>query len=159
LELLETLFDKSFYEAIPEKKSVEDMLIHTNNYLVNQLPRIFCLDKRIIRAVDLISHTKGQLNITDLASEVCLCQRHFERQFKSAIGISPKTFAKIFRFKHVLQCLGNNPHKSLLTIAEEFGYYNHTHLINDFKTFSGDTPTDFRQKKSIFYTYGAEYIE
>jgi AraC-like DNA-binding protein len=159
LESLETLFDNSFCERLPEKQSVEDMITHTNNYLVNQLPRLYFPDKRIIRAMDLISLTKGQLNFADLASEVCLCQRHFERKFKSAIGVSPKTFAKIFRFKHVLQCLGNYPHKNLLTIAEEYGYYDHTHLINDFKTLSGDTPTDFRQKKSIFYTYGVEYIE
>jgi transcriptional regulator GlxA family with amidase domain len=98
------------------------------------------------------------LNFAGLASEVCLCQRHFERKFKSAIGVSPKTFAKIFRFKHVLQVLGNYPQKNLLTTAEEYGYYNHTHLINDFKTFSGETPTVFRQKKSISYTCGTEYI-
>ena len=49
------------------------------------------------------------------------------------------------------------PQKDLLTIAVETGYYDHTHLIKDFKSLTGDTPNDFRQKKSIFYAYGDEY--
>jgi len=105
----------------------------------------------------LINFSKGQLSLADVASDVCLCQRHFERKFKSAIGVSPKMFAKIFRFNYALQCMKKYPHKDLLTIATECGYYDHTHLAKDFKSLTGDTPSDFRQKKSIFYAYGEEY--
>ena len=158
LALVETLFDKSFYETLPEKQSVAEIVAHTNNCLINQLPFLYHSDRQIIRAVDVISLAKGQLNIAGVASDVCLSQRHFERKFKSTVGVSPKMFAKIFRFKHTLQCMLKYPHKDLLTIAEECGYYDHTHLIKDFKLLSGDTPTDFRQKKSIFYAYSDDYI-
>ena len=158
LALLETLFDKSFYEELPEKQSFEEIVAHTNRYLTKQLPCLYHFDRQIIRAVDLISLANGQLNLADVASDVCLCQRHFERKFKSTVGVSPKMFAKIFRFKHALKCMHNYPHKNLLTIAEECGYYDYTHLQKDFKLLSGDTPTDFRQKKSIFYAYSDEYI-
>ncbi|MDR2938562.1 MAG: helix-turn-helix domain-containing protein [Prevotellaceae bacterium] len=157
LALLETLFDKSFYEALPEKKSVAEIIAHTNQFLIKQLPNLYYFDKQIVRAVDLISHKKGQLNLTDVASDVCLCQRHFERKFKSVVGVSPKMFAKIFRFKNALQHMQMFAHKDLLTIALECGYYDHTHLAKDFKLFTGDTPTDFRRKKSIFYAYADEY--
>jgi AraC-like DNA-binding protein len=158
LSLVETLFDKSFYEALPEKQSVAEIVAHTNSCLINQLSCLYHSNRQIIRAVDLISLAKGQLSLAAVASDVCLCQRHFERKFKSSVGVSPKMFAKIVRFKHVLQCMQKYPHKDLLTIAVESGYYDHTHLIKDFKLLSGDTPNDFRQKKSIFYAYGDEYI-
>jgi AraC-like DNA-binding protein len=158
LALLETLFDKSFYEALPEKQSFEEIVAHTNRCLINQLPCLYHFDKQIIRAVDLISLANGQLNLTGVAFDVCLSQRHFERKFKSAIGVSPKMFAKIFRFKHAVKYLHNCSHKDLVTIAEECGYYDYTHLQKDFKSLSGDTPTGFRQKKSIFYAYSDEYI-
>ena len=144
LALVETLFDKSFYETLPEKQSMEEIITHTDNYLINRIPCLYHFDKQIIRAVDLIFFAKGQLSPAKVASDVCLCQRQFERKFKSAIGISPKTFAKIVRFKQALRCLRNSSYQDLLSVALECGYYDHTHLIKDFKTFSGNTPTDLR---------------
>ena len=145
LALVDTLFSKSFCEKIPEKQSVEEIITLTDNFLINRIPYLYHSNKQIIRAVDLIYFAKGQLPLADLASDVCLCQRHFERNFKSTVGISPKLFAKIFRFKHALRCLKNYPHKDLLTVAIECGYYDHSHLIKDFKTLSGNTPTDLRK--------------
>ncbi|MDR1342373.1 MAG: helix-turn-helix domain-containing protein [Prevotellaceae bacterium] len=145
LALVETLFGKSFCEALAEKQSVAEIVACTNSYLTSLLPCLYRSDGQIVHAVDLIYLTKGQLPLAAVASDVCLCQRHFERKFKSAIGISPKLFAKIFRFKHALQCLKSYPHKDLLTVAVECGYYDHSHLIKDFKMLSGDTPADFRR--------------
>jgi AraC-like DNA-binding protein len=145
LALVETLFDKFFCEILAEKQSIAEIVAHTDNYLINLLSCLYHSDTRIIHAVDLIYLAKGQLPLAAVASDVCLCQRHFERKFKSAVGISPKMFAKIFRFKHALRCLKNYPHKDLLTVAIECGYYDHAHLIKDFKTLSGDAPTDLRQ--------------
>jgi AraC-like DNA-binding protein len=145
LSLVETLFDKPFYELLPEKKSVEEIIIHIDNYLLQRLPYLHNIEKQIIHAVNLIYLANGQLSLTQTAAEVCLCPRHFERKFKSAIGISPKTFARVIRFKHALHCLEGDPHKDLLTIAVECGYYDHAHLIKDFKTFSGNTPAYFKR--------------
>jgi AraC-like DNA-binding protein len=144
LTLVDTLFDKSFFETIPEKHSVSEMIAYTDNYFFNKLPLTYRSEKQIIRAVDLIYFSNGQLSPSKIASEVCLCQRHFERKFKSVIGISPKTFAKVIRFKHALRCLRNYPYKDLLSVTIECGYYDHTHLIKDFKTFSGNTPALMR---------------
>ena len=144
LALLETLFDKSFYETLPEKQSFAEIVAHTNSYLINQLSGLYHFNKQIIHAVDMIYFSKGQLSPAKVASDVCLCQRHFERKFKSAIGVNPKTFAKIVRFEHALQCIRNCSYQDLLSVALECGYYDHTHLIKDFKTFSGDTPAGLR---------------
>ncbi|MDR1197673.1 MAG: helix-turn-helix domain-containing protein, partial [Prevotellaceae bacterium] len=145
LALVETLFSKSFCEAFAEKQSIAERVTYTDSYLVSLLPCLYRSDRQIIRAVDMIYLAKGQLPLAAVASDICLCQRHFERKFKSAIGISPKLFAKIFRFKYALRCLKNYPHKDLLDVAIECGYYDHSHLIKDFKTLSGDVPTDLRR--------------
>ena len=158
LALVETLFDKSFYETLPEKQSAQEIIAHINNYLINLLPRLYLPDKQIIRAVDTINFTKGQLNLTRLASDICLSQRHFERRFKTAIGISPKTFAKIVRFKYTIQDIVEYPEKDLLTIALEHGYYDRTHLMKDIKSFSGDAPTDIRKKREIYYAPDECYV-
>jgi transcriptional regulator GlxA family with amidase domain len=112
---------------------------------VNLLPCLYRPDGQITRAVDLIRLANGQLPIAAVAPDVCLCQRHFERKFKSAIGISPKLFAKIFRFKHALRRLKSDPREDLLDVAVACGYHDHSHLIKDFKALSGDAPTNFRR--------------
>ena len=142
--LVDSWFDKAFYETLPEKQSVEEIIIHTNNQLIKQLSYLYHFDQQINHAVHLIRQAKGNLSLADVASDICLCQRHFERKFKSIVGVSPKMFAKIFRFKHAAQYLQNCPHKDLLTIAVECGYYDHAHLIKDFKSLSGNAPKDFR---------------
>jgi len=144
LALVETLFNQSFRETIPEKQTAAEIIAYTNDYLIDRLSCIYQSDMQVIRSVELISRAKGQISLAKVASDVCLCQRHFERRFKSTIGISPKMFAKISRFKHALRCLKSTPYKDLLTVAVECGYYDHSHLIKEFKTFSGDAPTDLR---------------
>jgi AraC-like DNA-binding protein len=141
---VETLFDSSWDETLPEQQSTEAIINYVNNYLISRFSRLYLPDQRIVRAVDLICLAKGQLSLPAVAAEVCLCQRHFERKFKSATGISPKMFAKVVRFKQALRRLRNYPHKDLLSIAIECGYYDHTHLIKEIKAFSGDTPAGFR---------------
>jgi AraC-like DNA-binding protein len=151
LAVLETLFDRSFYETLPELQTIDEMIVHTNRYLVQLLPQLYNPDQRMIHAVNLLSLAKGQLDIAELASIVCLSQRQLERSFKNNIGVSPKVLARTFRFSHAQKYLIANPHKSLTEIAETFGYYDHTHFINEFKALSGDTPAFFREEKSDYY--------
>jgi AraC-like DNA-binding protein len=144
LTLVESLFDTLPDEIFLGKQPVETIINQVNNYLISRFSRLYLPDKRIVHAVDLIYLAKGFLSLTDVSSGVCLCPRHFERKFKSATGISPKTFAKVVRFKHALRHLRNYPHKDLLSIAIECGYYDHAHLIKEIKSFSGDTPAGLR---------------
>jgi transcriptional regulator GlxA family with amidase domain len=156
LALVETLFDKSFYEILSEKRSTTEFIAHTNNYLINLLPHLYHTDEQIVHAIDTINLAKGQLSLADLATDVCLSQRHFERRFKATTGITPKMFAKTARFQHAMENILAYPNKDLMTIAIDSGYYDRTHLTNDFKSLSGETPNDLR-KKSIFYAYGDVY--
>jgi len=158
LALVETLFDDSFYEALPEKQSAEEIIAHTNNYLINLLPRLYLPDTQVLRAIDTINLAKGQLNLSYLADNICLSQRHFERKFKNAVGVSPKMFAKTVRFQHAIHDIVMQPDKDLLTIAIECGYYDRTHLMRDVKSLSGDIPTDIRKKKQIYYSTDEAYV-
>jgi transcriptional regulator GlxA family with amidase domain len=145
LALVETLFGASFCEALAEKRSVAEMVACADAYLIRLLPRAYGFDRQIVRAVDLICFSEGRISPVAVADDICLCQRHFERKFKAAIGVSPKLFANVFRFKRALRLLKNDPHKDLLTLAVECGYYDQSHLIRDFKRLSGDAPADFRR--------------
>jgi AraC-like DNA-binding protein len=144
LDLVESLFDERFYSELPEKELTKEKIQHIDSYLTEKLRYIFEPERQIAYAVDLIRYTKGQLPLTEIASKSCLSLRHFERKFKMAIGISPKSFSKIVKFKYAISYLNKNKNASIFSAAIDCGYYDHAHLIKDFRTLSGQSPSDFR---------------
>lgn len=106
----------------------------------------------IVDATQLIYNLNGQVNVKNLADQTCLSQRQFERKFKDLNGFSAKSFARIVRFKSLL----NKYKKGDLTLTEvayDFGYYDQSHFIQDFKQFSGYNPNTYFSGKAneVFY--------
>lgn len=96
----------------------------------------------IIFAAKKIVDSNGMCNVKDLAYQCCISQRHFERNFKEHTGFSAKSFSRIIRFNALLSKL-DYPNKSFTEIALDFGYYDQSHFINDFKAFSGYSPKEY----------------
>jgi hypothetical protein len=64
--------------------------------------------------------------------------RQFRRRFEAEVGISPKLFQRIRRFQHALAILGSVPFAEAAAIC---GYYDQSHLVRDFRQFTGDSPS------------------
>jgi len=148
LTSVDTLFDKeineAFHKMFYERNSAADMAKYMDKYLLNLLFNLYPLDKQIVRAVDLISSSKGLISPVQIAADICLGSRHFERKFKRVIGVSPKKLAKIARFNNALDCLSAEKSNDVVSVALNCGYYDHRHLIKDFKEFADGNPSDFR---------------
>lgn len=99
--------------------------------------------ERMFSAIHTINRSKGEVRISDLASSVFLSTKQFQRVFTGHVGISPKEFLRIVRFQHSLYVLQSNPGISFSQLAYECGFYDQSHLINEFKVFSGYTPKEY----------------
>ena len=66
--------------------------------------------------------------------------RQLERIFKTTIGLSPNQYAGILRTQRFLKALRTCDTQSLTQLAYEFGYFDQSHLIRDFKNKTGITP-------------------
>lgn len=84
---------------------------------------------------------QGHLDVEGMAERVALSVRQFERQFEREIGMPPKRFARIARFQGALDSKVATPNRTWLDIAHCVGYYDQMHLVRDFKSLSGITPT------------------
>ena len=92
--------------------------------------------------VKCINETKGQITVDALAKKNHTTPRQLERAFHKYIGITPKEFINITRFQHVFSKVTHNKkQESLLDIAIEHGYYDHAHLTNDIKRYTGVPPS------------------
>lgn len=93
--------------------------------------------------LELLYSTQGQIRMSVLATNCGLSLRQCERRFKRCIGISPKVFARLLRFEALLSSLIQEPSSSLADVASHLGYQDQAHVIHEFKTWAGCTPTAF----------------
>ena len=102
-----------------------------------------CKQSQLQPVLEVIHHSKGQLSIYELAKRNCTTVRQLERSFKTQVGVSPKEYTNIVRFQHALSLIKNPCDKrSLLSIAFECGFYDHSHLANVIKRNTGLTPSE-----------------
>ena len=92
--------------------------------------------------INEIHATNGQIGIYELSKRNFTTVRQLERNFKKLIGISPKEYANIIRFQHALSLITSSGRtRSLLDIAFECGYYDHSHLSNEIRRITGLSPS------------------
>ena len=65
---------------------------------------------------------------------------------RSGGGISVEQLAKIVRFQTAVSALNQNQHtgRSLTEIAADLGYFDQSHFVHDFKTYTGLTPKKYQ---------------
>ena len=142
LPLSETLFDKSFYERLPDMEYMQERIIYINAYFLARMHKLYLPDKQIRYAISLIQNNNGHVSVREIAGEVCLSERQFERKFKTTIGISPKAFSNIMRFRSVLRYMEAHPDESMYEIAIACGYHDHSHMNKEFKRLGNLSPSE-----------------
>jgi len=120
-------------------KTFKDQEYHFNKFLTDRIRK---KDNQLQSVLETIHSTNGQLSIYELAKRNFTTVRQLERNFKIHIGISPKEYSNIIRFQNTLTIIkSSNNNRSLLDIAFECGYYDHSHLANEIKRNTGLAPT------------------
>jgi AraC-like DNA-binding protein len=100
-------------------------------------------DPFIRHSVARIEAACGGLRIGELEKTTGLSTRQLERKFARHLGISPKTFSRVVRFKSVAAVAANPDPPDWVTLAGDFGYADQPHLVREFKAFSGLTPMEY----------------
>lgn len=101
----------------------------------------------IAGVVRYVIERKGEVNVRELSARCFRSHRQFERRFKEHTGFTAKTFTRILRFNSLFQ-RPLNTHKSLTEIALDHGYYDQSHFIHEFKSFSGYNPSTYFSGKA-----------
>jgi AraC-like DNA-binding protein len=88
-------------------------------------------------------HRRGLIRVDGLAQYAGVTERQLQRLFLRDIGLSPKQFLRTIRFQEILRALQGGTPTRWTDLALRFGFYDQAHFINDFKTFTGETPTQW----------------
>jgi AraC-like DNA-binding protein len=93
-------------------------------------------------AADILRHG-GQTRLDLLVRSSGLSERQFERKFAEQVGVAPKLYSRIVRMNYALRLKETRPDLSWTDVTYQAGYFDQMHLVKDFKSLAGATPSQF----------------
>jgi AraC-like DNA-binding protein len=94
------------------------------------------------RALQWMEQHHGCVSIDALADQSGMGPRQFRRRCLEQTGLTPKFLARVLRFRYALSRISKS-RAGGAGLALDCGYYDQAHFINEFRTFSGRTPSWF----------------
>ncbi len=134
---------KLLEESVVNATTNEIRIKLIEQFLLDCLAAPAVVDAITKACVEVIVHSQGQLDMTELAGKMNINRRNMERRFTSVIGMSPKQLARVVRLQATMKMLEQKNFTSLTSLAYENGYYDQAHFIKDFKDFTGMSPKSF----------------
>jgi AraC-like DNA-binding protein len=100
-------------------------------------------DAALAWAADRIERSDGATPLAALQSATGMTRARFAAAFRGEMGVSPKRYARIFRFRRAL-ALVDAGKGDLGEVALAAGYYDQSHMNADFRELAGMAPGAFR---------------
>lgn len=97
----------------------------------------------VLKYID--EHFADEIEIHILAEMMHLSVSQFERKFKKTFQLSPVKHITNVRINAAKQLLSTT-NKKVSSIAQDTGFYDHSHLTREFIRHTGMTPTQYRKK-------------
>lgn len=127
-------------EQLAEATSDMGRIAVIEELLLSQLLHID-KDRLVAEAINLIVSSNGTLRINELAQRLYISQSPLEKRFRKAVGATPKKFSSIIRINSIINGIDNT--NNFTELGYTAGYFDQSHFIKDFKTFTGETPERF----------------
>lgn len=121
-----------------------------SNYLLSKISRKKDTDSIIEDSIKKMNKDTSGTNLSSLNKYYNISERHFERKFKSSIGIRPQQYLRILKFQKAIHQMRMVLPDKLSAIAYDLNYADQSHFIRDFKEFSGLTPKEFLRQDLKF---------
>lgn len=130
-------------ELIYDRGQTESFINKLENFLLSILNENR-IDYLIIDSVLFVHERNGMVKISEIAEKYNMSPRHFERRFKTTIGINPKNFIQIVKMHYLI-----NLKKTGLSWNEAgliTNYYDISHVNKSLQNITGLSPSQFSNK-------------
>lgn len=129
-------------DAVAACRSVEAIAATLDRYFLRELQRMTTREASVDWALRRMHEQRGVGSVAAWAREANVPERTFERRFIAAIGMVPKKYARIVRFRHAYrQLIANQSSGPRRGHGWLDGYYDQAHFIKEFRYFTGTSPT------------------
>lgn len=91
---------------------------------------------------------KKRVNVSAIASNVCMSNSQFYRKLLALTGYKPSSYIQYIKIRKAKNLLDNNPQMSLVEVADECGFEAYPNFVRAFKNVLNITPSEYRKKET-----------
>jgi AraC-like DNA-binding protein len=133
-----------FRERVLEAPTPEARLDVVEEVLLERLDDLAAPNPALAFSAPLLDRN---VPVAEVASRMGWIPGTLTRHFRDQVGLTPKRFARVRRLQRVLRSVTRiRGPADWAEVAVTHGYYDQAHLINDFRTLTGLTPTAYRPR-------------
>jgi AraC-like DNA-binding protein len=114
-----------------------------SRFLSAHLPPYDPIVEQACGAVEKIANDPGLTRVESLVARCGMRDRTLQRMFRRYIGASARWAIKRYRVYEALEELAHGRQSSFAALAQNLGYYDQAHFINDFKKLVGCSPAQY----------------
>ena len=100
---------------------------------------------KVTDAIYLLIGKHKDVNVTTLASTMCMSNSQFYRKMVAVTGMTPTSFIQRARIKKAQNLIDSKPGISLADVADQCGFEAYPNFVRSFKNVCGVTPTDYKR--------------
>lgn len=131
----------ALHQRLLETSRVEDRFDAVERWLIARLHPRHGIHPAVRWAVDRIAASGGRLPVATLARQTGFTRKHLATLFQREVGLTPKALARVHRFRAAMAALHGVAESGWADFALASGYYDQSHLVRDFRAFTGMAPT------------------
>lgn len=111
------------------------------------------LPQRVGFAAAQLARRDLTVGVGEIADALGVSPRHLVAEYARHTGLTPKYFARIRRLQAAIGRIGFAAAPEWAGVAAVCGYYDQSHLINEFKALAGVTPTEYLGRRTPYLGY------
>lgn len=113
--------------ALRDSKKDEDQIQVLDEFFLKQVTTAPNVDD-LSEVLDYMHVNNGNVSVAGIEDRFDIRRKTLERNFQKKVGLPPKEYAKIYRFKCLIAILMENPGITWTELSHRAGFYDQSHM-------------------------------
>jgi AraC-like DNA-binding protein len=135
--------ERALRDTLLDSRSADERMVRFARWIENRIHERYAFNaqqSRVAATAAWLQEHHGPLDLDGLRMRLAVSQRQLERDFRTWLGVSPATYARLVRFQRAARAVVNG--HPLVDAAIEFDFCDQPHLNRGFRALTTLTPSE-----------------
>jgi AraC-like DNA-binding protein len=132
-----------FLNQLADINSIKKRINLLNRFFLKRLSNLNTIQPQLSQALSLIQITRGRCSVKQISKLIGWSRQHLARNCLRCTGLTPRFLIRVVRIKNVIDQCKTGEFYGWSQLSHDAGYFDQSHMINEFKKISGLTPIEY----------------